>query len=135
MASRTLVSLGDDRIARLDEIAAHHARSRSALIRDAVDCLLDEDREQIERHKRLEVLEAGFGAWKNRTDIGDAVEWQELDIPIAARATERRNERRSLKFADAVILASAQVHGHVLVTRNTKDFPADLPGIRIPYTL
>jgi hypothetical protein len=23
----------------------------------------------------------------------------------------------------------------VLITRNTKDFPAQMPGIRIPYTL
>lgn len=59
----------------------------------------------------------------------------ELDVPIAARAAALRNERRRLKLADAVILASAQVHGRILITRNTKDFPADLPGIRIPYTL
>lgn len=59
----------------------------------------------------------------------------ELDVPIAARAAELRNERHRLKLADAVILASAQVHGRILITRNTKDFPAELPGIRIPYTL
>ncbi|MDY7525407.1 type II toxin-antitoxin system VapC family toxin [Sphingomonas sp. AAP5] len=58
----------------------------------------------------------------------------ELDIPIATRAAELRNECR-LKLADSVILASAQVHGRILVTRNTKDFPATMPGIRIPYTL
>jgi predicted nucleic acid-binding protein len=33
-----------------------------------------------------------------------------------------------------MILATAQVHGAILVTRNTKDFPARMPGIRIPYT-
>ena len=59
----------------------------------------------------------------------------ELDIPIAARAAELRNATRRLKLADSVILASAQVHGRVLVTRNTKDFPANMPGVRIPYTL
>jgi predicted nucleic acid-binding protein len=59
----------------------------------------------------------------------------ELDIPIATRAAELRNERRRLKLADSVILASAQVHGRVLVTRNTKDFPANMPGVRVPYTL
>lgn len=58
----------------------------------------------------------------------------ELDLPIATRAAELRNERR-LKLADAVILASAQVHGRVLVTRNIKDFPATMAGIRVPYTL
>jgi predicted nucleic acid-binding protein len=36
---------------------------------------------------------------------------------------------------DAIILASALTRGRVLITRNTKDFPAEMPGIRIPYTL
>ncbi|MDP9056179.1 MAG: ribbon-helix-helix domain-containing protein [Pseudomonadota bacterium] len=76
MASRTLVSLGDDRIARLDQIAAVHGRSRAALIRDAVDRLIASDAEEEDRLRRLAALRAGFGAWKDRTDIGDAVEWQ-----------------------------------------------------------
>ncbi len=76
MASRTLVSLGDDRIARLDQIAAVHGRSRAALIRDAVDRLIASDAEEEDRLRRLAALRAGFGAWKDCTDIGDAVEWQ-----------------------------------------------------------
>lgn len=59
----------------------------------------------------------------------------ELDTQIAERAALLRNERRSLKVADAIILASAQVRGRILVTRNTKDFPANMPGIRVPYTI
>jgi predicted nucleic acid-binding protein len=59
----------------------------------------------------------------------------ELDETIAARAAALRNERRSLKLADSIILASAQVRGRILVTRNTKDFPANMPGIRVPYTI
>ena len=59
----------------------------------------------------------------------------ELDMAIAARAAELRNERPSLKLPDAVILASAQIHGRMLVTRNTKDFPATMPGIRVPYII
>ena len=59
----------------------------------------------------------------------------ELDEAIAARAALLRNERRSLKLADAVILATAQVRGRILVTRNIKDFPANMPGIRVPYTI
>ena len=59
----------------------------------------------------------------------------ELDEAIAARAAALRNERRSLKLPDAVILVSAQIRGRILVTRNTKDFPATMPGIRVPYTL
>lgn len=36
---------------------------------------------------------------------------------------------------DAIILATALTRGRVLVTRNIKDFPAEMPGIRVPYTL
>lgn len=59
----------------------------------------------------------------------------EIDGGIAERAAELRNERRGLKLPDAVILATAQLRGRILVTRNTRDFPAAMPGIRVPYTL
>lgn len=59
----------------------------------------------------------------------------ELDAEIAARAAVLRGARRSFKLPDAVILATAQVRGRILVTRNTKDFPANMPGVRVPYTL
>jgi predicted nucleic acid-binding protein len=59
----------------------------------------------------------------------------ELDEQIAERAAALRNHRRSLKLADSVILATAQVRGRILVTRNIKDFPTNMPGIRVPYTL
>ncbi len=57
----------------------------------------------------------------------------EIDEEIARRAAALRHQRKSLKSPDAVILASAQVTGRILVTRNTKDFPAEMPGIRVPY--
>lgn len=59
----------------------------------------------------------------------------ELDVEIAERAAALQRERGRLKSPDAIILASAQIRGRVLVTRNTKDFPATMPGIRVPYTL
>ena len=40
-----------------------------------------------------------------------------------------------MSLPDAMVLATAQINGSILVTRNTKDFPANLPGIRVPYTL
>lgn len=57
----------------------------------------------------------------------------EIDEEIARRAAALRHQRKSLKSPDAIILASAQVSGRILVTRNTKDFPAEMPGIRVPY--
>ena len=59
----------------------------------------------------------------------------EMDEEIALRAAALRRERPRLKSPDAVILASAQTRGRVLVTRNTKDFPAEMPGVRVPYIL
>ncbi|MEN2787421.1 type II toxin-antitoxin system VapC family toxin [Sphingomonas qilianensis] len=59
----------------------------------------------------------------------------EIEEGIARRAAALRHQRRGLKSPDAIILASAQHHGRILVTRNTKDFPVDMPGIRVPYSL
>lgn len=59
----------------------------------------------------------------------------EIDKEVAERAAGLRRERPGLRSADAIILATALVKGRILVTRNTRDFPAHMPGIRIPYTL
>ena len=59
----------------------------------------------------------------------------EIDSEIADRAAALRRDRPRLKLPDAVILASSMVRGRILVTRNTRDFPAQMPGIRVPYTL
>lgn len=59
----------------------------------------------------------------------------EIDEEIALRAAALRRDRPPLKSPDAIILATAQLRGRVLVTRNTKDFPANMPGIRVPYIL
>lgn len=59
----------------------------------------------------------------------------ELNEEIARHAAVLRSQRRSLKTLDAIILASAQTTSRILVTRNTKDFPAVWPGIRVPYTV
>jgi predicted nucleic acid-binding protein len=59
----------------------------------------------------------------------------EIDAEVGRRAAALRRERGRLKAMDAIILATAQLRGRVLVTRNTKDFPAEMPGIRVPYIL
>jgi predicted nucleic acid-binding protein len=57
-----------------------------------------------------------------------------LDGAVAEKAVDIRKKSR-LRLPDAIIWASAQVHAMLLVTRNTKDFVKDEPGIRIPYKL
>lgn len=59
----------------------------------------------------------------------------ELNEEIARCAAQLRAQQPSLTLDNAIILASAQTSGRILVTRNTKDFPAAMPGIRVPYTL
>jgi predicted nucleic acid-binding protein len=57
-----------------------------------------------------------------------------VDQQIAERAVGLRRGRR-IKLPDAVIWATAQVNAMLLVTRNTRDFPNDDPGVRAPYKL
>ena len=59
----------------------------------------------------------------------------EIDEEISQRAAALRRDRPRLRSPDAIILATAQIRGRVLVTRNSKDFPAEMPGIRVPYTI
>jgi len=58
----------------------------------------------------------------------------EIDARIAMAAADIRFRTR-MKLMDAYILATAQVNGAILITRNIKDFSAEMPGIRVPYTL
>ena len=56
----------------------------------------------------------------------------EIDGKVAEAAVQLRRSKR-LKLPDAIVWASAATQGRLLVTRNTKDFPADDPGVRVPY--
>jgi predicted nucleic acid-binding protein len=51
---------------------------------------------------------------------------------IAREAITIRRARR-IRLPDAVIWGTARPESALLITRNTKDFPRDEPGIRIPY--
>jgi hypothetical protein len=49
---------------------------------------------------------------------------------------ETRSEPREHGDAQSdVIWATAQVHQCLLVTRNTRDFDANDPGVRVPYVI
>ena len=92
-------------------------------------------RHRISRVTWMEVL-AGEPA-ETRGEVEELLrsfQLVEVDGIIAAAATDIRHRLR-VKLLDAVILATAQTSGAILVTRNTKDFPVNMPGIRVPYTL
>ncbi|AWV01775.1 VapC toxin family PIN domain ribonuclease [Burkholderia sp. JP2-270] len=72
--------------------------------------------------------EAPTRAWLSSFDV------IALDSTVANRAVIIRKERR-IRLPDAIVWASAQVNGLLLVSRNTKDFPPTEPGIRMPYQI
>jgi predicted nucleic acid-binding protein len=59
-----------------------------------------------------------------------------LVLPITeviAETTVKIRRTHKLKLPDAIILATAEQTGRVLITRNTRDFDESHPSIRIPY--
>jgi predicted nucleic acid-binding protein len=69
-----------------------------------------------------------------RQAIDSNFERLELDERTLLVGLELRRNMR-LKLPDALILASARVNGWLLVSRNTKDFPTSMLGVRVPYEL
>ena len=68
--TRILADLPDEDIEKLDALAARTKRSRAAAIRDAVKMYL------VQNADSKGWIERGYGYWADRTDIGDAVEYQ-----------------------------------------------------------
>lgn len=101
MASRTLVSLGDERIAKLDSIAKARGVSRSAIVREAVDRVIDDSiSDDDDRTQRDAAIHTTFGAWKHRTDIGDAVEWQRRERAGWTRPWDHDYDEVRAEFPD-----------------------------------
>lgn len=99
-------------------------------------------RKEVERHPErlvsavtwMEVL-----AGVRNDDEEDVIEmflrdFRVVDITrrVSREAVELRRQKR-VKLLDAIIWASARVESALLITRNTKDFPPDEPGVRVPY--
>jgi predicted nucleic acid-binding protein len=57
-----------------------------------------------------------------------------LTADVASEAVSLRRTH-GIGPPDAVIWATSRVNECLLVTRNTSDFPADDPGIRVPYRI
>jgi hypothetical protein len=56
----------------------------------------------------------------------------DLTRRVSREAVALRRTRR-IRLPDAIVWASARSESALLVTRNTKDFPAGDPGVRVPY--
>jgi hypothetical protein len=94
--TRILADLPDEDIKWLDETAIALGRSRESLIGEAVAFF----RGSPDADKNREWLEAGFGLWKDRTDIGDAVEWQRRERASSTRPWDDDYEEVKAEFPD-----------------------------------
>jgi predicted nucleic acid-binding protein len=102
----------------------------------------DEAQREFERYPRRAIsiitwMELQVGSQTaGEADVVDLFlrEFRVIDITrqVARRAIEIRKRTR-VRLPDAIIWATAQLESAVVVTRNTRDFPADDPGVRIPY--
>lgn len=106
-------------------------------LRDRAQAIAELQRYRRHRISRITWMEVLAGEpLETRDDIQELLtsfELIEVDARIATTAADIRHRTR-MKLLDAIILATAQVNGAILITRNTHDFPAAMPGIRVPYT-
>ena len=89
---RFLADIPDDDVKWLDAKARELGRSRAAILREAVAAYRAE--------APLDWIEAGFGAWKDRTDIGDSVEWQRRERASWTRPWDDDYEDVKAEFPD-----------------------------------
>ena len=110
----------------IDTLSGHHL---------AMAELRRAPRPWISRITWLEVMAAVPASAREETEafLGNFA-IREISPEIARRAASMRVGKPSLSLPAALVFASAQDHGAILVTRNIKDFPANIPGIRVPYT-
>ncbi len=90
--TRILADLPDDDIRWLDRVAEEQGKSRASVLREAVAA--------YRADAPQDWLEIGFGAWKGRTDIGDAVEWQRRERASWTRPWDDDYEEVRAEFPD-----------------------------------
>jgi hypothetical protein len=94
--TRILADLPDEDIKWLDQIAAEKGKSRASVLREVVA----EYRADARPSGSKDWLEIGFGAWRDRTDIGDAVEWQRRERASSTRPWDDDYEDVKAEFPD-----------------------------------
>ena len=94
--TRILADIPEDDIKWLDQRAAEQGKSRASVLREAVSSY----RVQSEPARTKEWLDAAFGIWKDRTDIGDSVEWQRRERASWTRPWDDDYEEVKAEFPD-----------------------------------
>ena len=91
------------------------------------------ERVLVSRVTWMEILIGAEGDDSGLRDfLGSHFEIVPIDLDVAESAVQLRRQYR-MKLPDAIIWATAQHLGCVLVTRNTRDFPGYDPSVRVPY--
>ncbi|MEH6663003.1 MAG: ribbon-helix-helix protein, CopG family [Parasphingorhabdus sp.] len=90
--TRILADLPEEDIKWLDAQAAEQGKSRAQLLREAVSAYRSE--------APKDWLDIGFGAWKDRTDIRDSVDWQRRERASWTRPWDDDYEAVKAEFPD-----------------------------------
>ena len=94
--TRILADLPEEDIKWLDQLAVEQGKSRASVMRDAVSTY----KAQTLSPNDKAWLDAGFGAWKDRTDIGDSVEWQRRERASWTRYWDDDYDEVKAEFPD-----------------------------------
>jgi Ribbon-helix-helix protein, copG family len=94
--TRILADLPEEDIKWLDKLAVEQGKSRASVLRDAVSTY----KAQTLPPNGKAWLDAGFGAWKDRTDIGDSVEWQRRERASWTRYWDDDYDEVKAEFPD-----------------------------------
>jgi len=93
--TRILADLPDEDIRWLDARAAEQGKSRASVLRDAVASYKAQA-----PSPETDWIDSGFGLWKDRTDIGDSVEWQRRERASWTRPWDDDYEAVRSEFPD-----------------------------------
>lgn len=93
--ARILADLPEEDIRWLDARAAEQGKSRAAVLRDAVATYKAQA-----GGPGTDWIDLGFGLWKDRTDIGDSVEWQRRERASWTRPWDDDYEATRAEFPD-----------------------------------
>ena len=94
--TRILADLPDDDIKWLDARATEQGKSRASVLREAVATF----KSQAQPSSGKDWLDQAFGIWKDRTDIGDSVEWQRRERASGTRPWDDDYEEVKTEFPE-----------------------------------
>ncbi|EJL24759.1 ribbon-helix-helix protein, CopG family [Novosphingobium sp. AP12] len=124
--TRILADLPDEDIRWLDARAAELGKSRASVLREAVSAYRAEGSQDW--------IDRGFGLWKDRTDIGDAVEWQRRERAATARPWDYDYEEVRAEFPDLFDKVDDREHEHYRKVMGADSFSPRVPKPDVPQS-